>query len=307
MQAEPWFDNAEALQEHVLRWQERSAGKILLYHDPGYPAWLRQISRPPVALFLEGDASVLETPGIAIVGSRSANQPACRFTRDLAADLSQMGVVIVSGLARGIDAAAHRGACDAHGQTVAVLGNGTDVYYPPEHQQLQENIRRAGCLISELPPGSAPRAWHFPNRNRILAGLVRGVVVVQAEQRSGALITARHALEENREVMAVPGDVEDVRNRGAHSLLRQGATLIETAADVLSATGWDLAPRSQGEAIDRYALLALLREPRTPEVLRARLGWKSEVLQACLAELEVLGWVGRDGRGRFRRLRSPAS
>jgi DNA processing protein len=160
--------------------------------------------------------------------------------------------------------------------------------------------------MSELPPGTAPRAWHFPSRNRILAGLVRGVVVVQAEQRSGALITARLALEENREVMAVPGDVEDERSRGVHMLLRQGATLVETAADVLAAIGWDAPGGEEGEG-DRRRLLSLLRQPRTAESLRKTLGWTSDAVQVCLTELELLGWIGRDGQGRFRRLRTPTS
>jgi DNA processing protein len=265
---------------------------------------LRQISNPPVALFCQGNVAVLDDVSIAIVGSRSASARACQYTRHLAADLAQLGYGIVSGLARGIDAAAHQGACDAGGKTVAVVGNGTDVVYPPEHIALQRTIRGTGCVLSELPPGTAPRAWHFPSRNRILAGLVRGVLVVQAEQRSGALITARHALEENREVMAVPGDVEDARSKGAHALLRQGATLVESAADVVAAIGGKTASRLDGREADRQALLALLQRPRSAESLRAALGWQSPTVMTCLTELELIGLVGKDARGRFRRLRS---
>jgi DNA processing protein len=219
---------------------------------------------------------------------------------------------VVSGLARGIDAAAHEGACDAGGSTLAVVGNGTDVQYPPEHARLQQHIRETGCVLSELPPGTAPRAWHFPSRNRILAGIVRGVVVVQAEERSGALITARLALEENREVMAVPGDVQDERSRGVHRLLRQGATLVETAADVLAAIGWEspdgAGAEREGDAdADRRLLLSSLHKPCTAEALRLALGWRSEAVQVCLTELELLGWIRRDARGRFHLRRAPRS
>ena len=299
---EAWFANAAALGNHVQKWQAATQGDILLFHDATYPDWLRQITNPPVALFCQGDPAILNQASIAIVGSRSASSRACRYARQLAADLAQMGYLIVSGLARGIDAAAHQGACEAGGKTIAVVGNGTDIVYPPEHAGLQRRIVETGCVISELPPGTAPRAWHFPSRNRILAGLARGVLVVQAEQRSGALITARHALEENREVMAVPGDVEDPRSRGAHALLRQGATLVETCADVVAAVGEGNMHTDALQA-DRRALLSLLQRPRSAESLRTALGWKSPVVQVCLTELELMGWVSRDALGRFRRLR----
>jgi DNA processing protein len=211
-------------------------------------------------------------------------------------------------LARGIDAAAHEGALEAKASTFAVVGAGCDVPYPPEHAGLQARIEASGCVVSELPPGTPPRPWHFPARNRILAGLAQAVIVVQAEHRSGALITARLALHENREVMAVPGDVADPRSRGVHALLQQGAALVTCAGDVLRVLQWERGVPLQGDssslAADPAALLAELRRPRTPEALRARLQWSASRLQRCLVELELAGLVERDAGGRVRAIRA---
>ncbi|MFQ5601165.1 MAG: DNA-processing protein DprA, partial [Candidatus Krumholzibacteriia bacterium] len=201
--------------------------------------------------------------------------------------------------------AAHEGALGASGKTIAVLGCGTDVCYPPEHAGLQRRIAQDGCVVSELPPGTPPRAWHFPSRNRILAGITSGVVVVQAEPRSGALITAKQALQENREVMAVPGDVQDPRSRGPHALLRQGAALVTSAADVFDALGWlhlGGAPgRSDPGQFEHGELLEQLRAPMGPDELCRRLGWPAGRLQRALVELELAGIVERDPAGRVRR------
>jgi DNA processing protein len=294
----PSFCDPEALAVHLEAWRDTTRGDLLAFHDPLYPELLRQTSRPPLVLFVNGDARRLSQPAVAIVGCRAATPDACDWTRDLAGDLARCGVAVGSGLARGIDAAAHAGALAAGGATFAVLGNGTDVSYPPENTALQAEIARRGCIASELLPGLAPRAWHFPNRNRILAGLVRGVVVVQAEARSGALITARHGLDENREVMAVPGDVRDPRSRGPHALLRAGAALVEAASDVLDAIGWASAPAMHPGTSDPMRLLAQLEAPCSAEELGVRLGWTAPRVQQVLSELELAGAVTRGPDGR---------
>lgn len=202
-----------------------------------YPAWLRMVPDPPPVLWVRGDPRVLEQTSVAIVGSRSASQYARQVARALAAGLAEAGVVVTSGMARGVDGAAHEACLAAGGATIAVLGTGVDVAYPAEHRALAERIAARGLLMSELPPGTAPLAWHFPRRNRIISGLSRAVVVVEASQKSGSLITARMALEQGREVMAVPGSVLHGRNSGAHALIKDGAMPVESAADILDALG----------------------------------------------------------------------
>lgn len=296
-----------ALEQSILQWQQREPASLVLFHHPAYPPLLRQIARPPAALFVQGDVRCLCSAAVALVGARAASPAYRAWTRDLAADLSRCGVLVGSGLARGIDAAAHEGALDAGGPTFAIVGSGCDVIYPPEHESLQARIEAKGCVASELPPGTPPRPWHFPSRNRILAGIVRAVVVVQAEHRSGALITARFALHENREVMAVPGDVQDPRSQGVHALLQQGAALVESAGDVLRALRWDRGvpqdPGAPAVQADPAALLSHLRHPLTLEALRAQLNWRASRLQRCLLELELAGVIERDGGGRVSRVR----
>jgi DNA processing protein len=206
-------------------------------------------------------------------------------------------VVVASGLARGIDAAAHRGALGAGGVTVAVLGSGPDICYPPEHATLAASIATHGCLVTELPPGAPPLAWHFPRRNRILAGIAAGVVVVQAEPKSGALVTARHAIAENREVMAVPGDVADPRSTGPHALLRDGAALVDGARAILETLRWR--PDGPGAIGDAAALLAALGRGANAEHLCARLGWDAARVQRTTAALELAGLIERTPAGAF--------
>lgn len=208
-----------------------SADARLRPDQAGYPALLNQIASPP-ALFWRGLAWQ-EAPAVAIVGSRQATPYGCAVAEELAADLADRGIVVVSGLARGIDAAAHRGCLRAGGITLAVLGCGLDVRYPPEHAALAEDIARSGALVSEFPPGTPPRAEHFPARNRIISGLTLGVVVVEAAERSGALITARLAAEQGREVFAVPGSIRGRQSAGAHRLIQDGAKLVQGVDDIL--------------------------------------------------------------------------
>jgi DNA processing protein len=225
----PSRDDAERELERIGK-----ANAALLFVDtPHYPVLLALLEDAPAVLIVQGRPELLDRRAVAMVGSRNASANGQFLAESLAQDLAAAGLVVVSGLARGIDAAAHRGALRA-GATVACVAGGIDVPYPPEHADLQAAIAEHGAVLAEAPPGVAPQARHFPRRNRIIAGLALGVVVVEAALRSGSLITARHAQEAGREVFAVPGSPLDPRARGTNDLIRQGATLVETAADVLA-------------------------------------------------------------------------
>ena len=206
--------------------------------DDAYPPLLRTIVDPPPVLWVRGACDALTSPAVAIVGSRAATPYALEVAARLAAELAARGVVVVSGLARGVDGAAHRGCVQAGGRTVAVLGSGPDVVYPREHESLAASICSGGALVSELGPGAPPLPEHFPLRNRLISGISFGVVVVEASEKSGSLITARCALEQGRDVMAVPGSVLGGRNRGSHALLKDGAKVVETADDILEGLAW---------------------------------------------------------------------
>ena len=214
-------------------------------HEDDYPALLAALDDPPPFVHVRGRIDVFQRPAVAIVGARNASAAGIRFARRLAGELGEAGVAVVSGLARGIDTAAHHGSL-ASG-TIAVFAGGLDAVYPPENADLAEEIAGAGALIGELPPGTAPQARHFPRRNRLIAGLALGVVVVEAALRSGSLITARLAAEQGREVFAVPGFPTDPRHAGTNRLLRDGAAFVEGAADVLEA----LAPMQRQALADR--------------------------------------------------------
>jgi len=211
--------------------------RLLLLGEPDYPRHLEQLADAPPVLVVRGAVELLSVPSVAVVGARNASAHGKIFASQLARELSAAGLVVVSGLARGIDTAAHNGALDGPGSTVAVLASGLDRPYPEENAELAERIAAEGCLVSERPLGSEPQARHFPRRNRIIAGLTLGVVVVEAAIRSGSLITASLALELGREVMAVPGSPLDPRHGGTNRLLREGAHLVESAADVLAVLG----------------------------------------------------------------------
>lgn len=215
---------------------DRLGAKLLTLGEPAYPSPLAAIDDAPPVLSVRGQAELLNQPSVAIVGARNASTNGRNLAQRLAADLCDgeegAAYVVVSGLARGIDGAAHRGALDAGGSTVAVMAGGIDIIYPPEHDDLYADICATGAVVSELPPGLRPKAAHFPRRNRIIAGLSLGVVVVEAATRSGSLITARLALEQGREVFAVPGSPLDPRSRGANRLIRDGAILTESVADI---------------------------------------------------------------------------
>jgi DNA processing protein len=214
---------------------ERVGGRLICWGEPAYPIALAAVEDAPPILTVLGHVELLGRPMVAVVGARNASANGRRFARDLAGSLGRAGFVVISGLARGIDAEAHLGAIETG--TVAVQAGGVDIVYPAENRGLYEAIGRKGAVVAELPLGSEPQARHFPRRNRIISGMALGVVVVEAAAHSGSLITARFALEQGREIFAVPGSPLDPRCRGANDLLRHGATLVETAQDVISQLG----------------------------------------------------------------------
>jgi DNA processing protein len=227
----------------------RDAGvAIVPFTDANYPARLRMIADPPPCLYVKGKLSAGDDKSVAIVGSRSASEYGRRVARDLARGLASMGFTVVSGMARGIDGMAHASALQAGGRTIAVLGSGVERAYPPEHEALYRRIVENGAVISELPMGTRPMAFNFPARNRLISGLSLGVVVVEATEKSGSLITAALAAEQGREVFAVPGEVGSSRSRGAHRLIRQGAKLVETVDDIVEEIAPQLLPRSGSAA-----------------------------------------------------------
>lgn len=211
--------------------------ECLLYTASAYPERLRQISDPPPLLYVRGDVSLLESTSIAVVGSRAATSYGSRTAYQLSSRLAAAGVTVVSGLALGIDTDAHGGALAAEGRTIAVLGCGVDIVYPRGNRKLFDEIVRRGLVVSEYPLGTIPEGFRFPARNRIIAGISRGVVVVEAAKRSGSLITAQLAVDEGREVYAVPGQVDSYKSEGAHWLLQQGAKLVQSADDILEDLG----------------------------------------------------------------------
>jgi DNA processing protein len=221
---------AEATARGEMERVKKLGARYLSLGQGLYPRLLAEISDAPPLLIASGDFALLEREAVAIVGARNASAAACRFARGLAHDLGQEGLVVVSGLARGIDAAAHDGALEAG--TIGVVAGGIDIFYPPENEERQRAMFERGLVIAEMPPGTEPRARHFPYRNRIIAGIGLGTVVVEAAPKSGSLITARLAGEAGREVMAVPGSPLDPRAQGCNQLIREGATLVQTAADV---------------------------------------------------------------------------
>lgn len=294
----------------------------LLRDSPAYPPRLRDIPDPPSQLWLRGERHALDGHAVAVVGSRRASPGALETARRLASGLAGVGLTIVSGLARGCDAAAHRGALDAGGRTVAVLGSGLGVIYPPEHGGLADEIAERGAVISELAPGSPPLPHHFRQRNRLISGLSVGVVVIEANERSGSLITAGYALAQGREVMVVPGTVHAGRNRGGHLLIRDGAALVENAEDVLAvlvhampppaARGAEVPPPHpevpplhSDDAGMADPVLDVLDpdDPQDFDQLSARLPLSTDQLLARLAELELSGQVRRVAGGRFLRSR----
>ncbi len=269
-----------------------------------YPGLLAPIPDAPLVVWMRGDATVFDQPSVAIVGSRQATPYGLEAASRLAGDLAAAGALVVSGLARGVDSAAHRGALAAGGRTAAVLGSGVDVVYPPEHEDLSGAIAADGVVLSEWPPGTAPRAFHFPARNRIISGLSLAVVVVEAAEKSGSLITAGFALEQGRAVLAVPGNILSGRHRGCHALIRDGAAVVESAEDVLAELRTSsLRPSARvGSVPEPSDALAASMQPGESydvESLGRETGLSAAQLLSKLLGLELGGVVRRVDGGRF--------
>jgi DNA processing protein len=278
--------------------------------DAAWPALLLQSADPPLMLFVQGQLQVLSTPSVAVVGSRKPTAQGLDHARAFAAELGRNGFTVVSGLALGIDAAAHEGALASGAPTAAVVGTGLDICYPSRHAELARRIAAHGALVSEYAPGTPPLAEHFPQRNRIIAGLSQGTLVVEAALRSGSLITARLALEAGRDVYAIPGSIHAAQSRGCHLLIKQGAKLVESVQDVLDELNGPGAPR-QASLLDIPAgpsapgtdllLQALSHDPVTLDALMARTGWPAAELSARLLDLELEGHVARLPGGLYQR------
>ena len=302
--------DARLVEQEIAR--TRAAGaRYLLMGDRDYPFLLDQMEGAPPALIVRGDVSLAARDCVALVGARNASAAACRFARTLAQELGQRGAVVVSGLARGIDTAAHQGSIGSG--TIAVIACGIDIAFPPENAELQEQVANDGLLVTEHPPGVQPLARQFPARNRIIAGLARGTVVVEAAPKSGSLITARLAGDAGREVMAVPGSPLDPRAQGCNQLIREGATLIQNGADVIEAIGAIDARMVRqggldftGEPIssdvaenERAAILDLLATVPVPvdEVMRLS-GLAPAIVHMVLLEMELADRLERHAGGR---------
>ena len=285
-----------------------SGATIVAYPQPNYPPQLREIPDPPPALWVRGDVECLSAPAIGVVGSRDATPASLAVARKLGTELAEAGLVVVSGLARGIDGASHAGALAGAGRTVAVLGSGLGVVYPFQHRALAEQVSQTGALVSELPPWVGPRAWHFPLRNRIISGLSRAVVVVEASEKSGSLITARLASEQGRDVLAVPGGILSGRHRGTHGLIKDGARLVETVDDVLEEIGWRrpvvqlVGDSSNPLPINILESRMAVGEPYTVAQLAELVGRSSAETLVELSYLELTGRVVRQPGGQFVRM-----
>ena len=315
---------------HVIQAMDKMGGSILFYTDEAYPPLLRTLTDPPPLLYCLGNTNLLTAGCLAVVGGRNASLVGQKFATGMAAHFSQRGLCTVSGLALGIDQAAHHGALRHGGGTIAVLAGGVDRLYPQENKLLYERLKQDGLILSEMPPQTIPSAQLFPKRNRIISGLSAGVVVVEASLKSGSLITARCALEQNREVMAVPGFPTDPRHHGCNHLIRQGAALVESADDVLmhmagrfqetvqaSAPFVDLhkspeptAPSLTQTEISTHALSPLTHRllhllgptPMTIDEITTLSGFASPQVTVALTELEMVGKVSRSPGGHVVRL-----
>ncbi len=291
----------EALVERTLAWLGSGAQRsIVTLGDAGYPELLLHTADPPLLLYLEGRAELLQAASVAIVGSRNATHQGSANAQAFAHDLSAANLAIVSGLALGIDGAAHAGGLEAAGSTIAVVGTGLDQVYPRRHRELASRIALQGLMVSEYALGMPPLPANFPVRNRIIAGLSQGTLVVEAALQSGSLVTARMASEAGREVFAIPGSIHSPQSRGCHWLIKQGAKLVERADEILeelrlpAATG-SATPGATPAVPHRHAALleALGFEPVLLDELVARTGWPAAELNAALLELELEGGVAR--------------
>lgn len=290
--------------ERNLAWAQLPGNHVITLADADYPRALLEIGDPPVVLFTKGRRDLLAAASVAVVGSRNATPQGANTAKAFARALSDAGLVVISGLALGIDAAAHEGGLEGKSGTVAVTGTGLDIVYPARNRALAHRIAEHGAMVSEFPLGTAAIAHNFPRRNRLISGLARGVLVVEAAVKSGSLTTARFAAEQGREVFAIPGSIHSPVSRGCHALIKQGAKLVESAQDVLEELNITTATPIPEE--DRTALDPLLshlgHDPCDLDTLASRSGLGVEVLSGRLLELELEGLVACLPGGRYQRL-----
>ncbi|EWH10933.1 DNA protecting protein DprA [Catenovulum agarivorans DS-2] len=302
--------------EQELNWCRQSTNHhIIHWQHPAYPEQLKQIASAPLVLYAIGDIDLLQQTQVAMVGSRHASHYGADNAFAFAKDLAARGIIVTSGFASGIDGQAHKGALAANGKTIAVFGTGVDVIYPKRHQSLYQQIAQTGLILSEFPPGTPPRPKHFPRRNRLISGLSLGVLVVEAAPKSGSLITANYALEQGREVFAIPGSIHDPRTQGCHQIIQQGAKLVTQTADILeelSAWHWQQQPveieknlektqKSDKENFTSHELLVNLDyEVTSIDELVARTQQSIEVVLSQLLDLEIQGLIAATSGGYIR-------
>ena len=301
--------------DRALKWAAEDENAVLTLMDDAYPASLLEMPDPPSVLYVRGDASLLRRRMVAVVGSRSASHAGVRNTEIFARALSDAGLPVVSGLALGIDTAAHRGAMEGKSGTAAILATGADVSYPKENRELAAEIVKNGALASEYPLGAKALTYHFPHRNRIISGLSAATLVVEATKKSGSLITAKLALEQGRDVFAVPGSINSPLHRGCHALIKQGAKLVENVDDILEELHILVPPPSsraeadgaenQGagaDGADDEVLRHIDFEPTTLDNISARTGLGADELMPALLDLELAGKVTTAAGGKYQRL-----
>lgn len=298
------------LVEADLSWLAQSNNDVITLLDPLYPPQLKETYDPPPLLFLRGNKHLLSRPQIAIVGSRNPSREGRQIAYEFAYSLAQDGFTITSGLALGIDAASHEGALKATGHTVAVAGTGLDRVYPASHKALATEIVTHGVMVSEFPPGTVAKASNFPRRNRIISGLCLGLLVVEAARESGSLITARLALEQNREVFAIPGSINNPLARGCNALIREGATLVETTEDIFKELSqynqlYSLKPATNNQTeldLAQQKLLNLVMfSPTSVDILVDESGYSAEVVSSMLLILELYGYISAAPGGGYLR------
>lgn len=307
----PASDDIKALSDKTFAWLSGQGNRLLTLADSRYPKKLLQIPDPPLMLYVKGRLDLLSADAIAIVGSRNATAQGCLDAENFASALGHAGLTTVSGLALGIDAAAHRGGLKSPGSTIAVIGTGADIVYPARNHALAHQIADEGCIISEFPLGTSPMPANFPRRNRIISGLADGILVVEAAAQSGSLITAKLALEQGRDVFAIPGSIHSPLSRGCHALIRQGAKLVETAEDILSELKRQMPvigdkvpemPKAETPASVSPLLMDMGFDPVDMDTLCQRHGMDAATLSAELLNLELMGQVESLPGGYYRRL-----
>jgi DNA processing protein len=286
----------------VAAWLESPLNRILTIADAEFPQFLLNTADPPLLLYVKGRLDLLNAPSLAVVGSRNASAQGLRNAEAFAKSVSDAGLCVVSGMAHGIDTAAHLGGLQGDGSSIAVVGTGLDKVYPAANRELAHRLAQEGTIISEFPLGTPPLAANFPRRNRIISGLSKGCLVVEASVQSGSLITARMALEQGREVFAIPGSIHSPQSKGCHALIKQGAKLVENARDILEELGYQSTVKTVGIAPEHPLFVHLGFDPLAAETLAQRSGLTIAELSAILLQLELDGHIASLPGGLYQRI-----